>query len=513
MKLSELMRSAGLICKDGFGDVEIKNIVTDSRCVEPGSLFLCIRGESADGHDHIREAIRFGAVAVVAEEVRDDCVGGAAAIIVENTRRAASLLYHAWYGAPGEKLRLIAVTGTNGKTSVSYMLRHVLQRAGRRCGVIGTLGSFSDASEDETQESQSQNHMTTPDPGTLYATLASMAEQGMEDVVMEVSSHALAQYRVDALRFDLGIFTNLSRDHLDYHGGMEDYFLAKGRLLSLCDQMVVCVEDDYGWRMASKCRKECIPCVSVSLCSDADLRGRLHWESGREGSRWTVSEAAGTQDLQLPIPGRCFAVNATLAYGAAKLLGISAQDAANALAVFGGVSGRMERVLPTEAEITVWIDYAHTPDALEKLLRSVRRFREPGGRILLVFGCGGERDRGKRKQMAQVASRLSDVITITSDNSRGEDPNQIISDILRGIDKEKEYCVIPDRSEAIRYAIDTARCGDTVVLAGKGHEKYEIDRWGKHPFDERRVVAEAYAQRQRKIKERTEDSHESEHRT
>ena len=493
MKVSELFGRAGLRYPPETGEIEIEQIVTDSRRVTPGSLFLCIEGLRTDGHRYIDDAIQAGAAVIAAEHVRDACVGGAAAyIMLQNTRKASALLYNALYGNPSEKIKIIGVTGTNGKTSVCTLLAELFEAAGYRCGILGTVFCRSaDGVVLSPQNSDSLANMTTPDPENLYPMLAKMAEDGVEYVFMEVTSHALALCKTDAIRFDMGVFTNLTQDHLDFHGDMESYFQAKQKLFSMCRRAVIHADDPYGARLL-----QTISCPAVTCSAgEGDYCALEVRARGANGSSYRMKTPAGSVSLQVSIPGSFSVTNSLLAGAVALEYGISPTVLQSVFANTNGVCGRMERVSSGQSGPTVLIDYAHTPDALEKLLKSVHGFRRAGERILLVFGCGGDRDRGKRKEMAHIASRLADTVIITADNSRTEDPEQIFSDILKGMDKEKAYAVIPNRKEAIERAVTEARPGDLVILAGKGHERYEIDAEGRHPFDERRIVKDALKKR------------------
>ena len=495
MKLSQLFEGAGLPYPPEHGDLEIKNIVSDSRLVERGSLFLCLRGRRTDGHEYEDEAIGRGAEVIVAERVREACVGGAAVrIVLENTRKAAALLHSAFWGNPANSMKIVGVTGTNGKTSVASLLCEVLRASGIRCALIGTVC----AEDHEGRTLSYATGMTTPDPEQLYPLLAEMAARGAEALVMEVSSHALALHKVDAIRFEMGVFTNLSRDHLDFHGTMEEYFRAKARFFTLCRRACVCTDSEAGRELTRYLKTIRIPFVTCSVTDKGDYCA-LHGESlGYEGVRFVGRTPKGDFALKTALLGQFALSNSMLAAAAALELSLAPDTVASALNRTKGVRGRMElAVTPNTAAPPVLIDYAHTPDALEGLLRSARALAR-GGRVILVFGCGGERDRGKRKEMGQIASRLADLSVITSDNSRGEPPEGIFREILRGMDKEKPYCLIPDRREAILSALAAARNEDLVVLAGKGHETYEINAEGKHPFDERKIVREALLLRKNK---------------
>ncbi len=496
MKLSELFLGAGLPFPPEDGDIEIEDIVSDSRLVHEGSLFLCLRGSHSDGHEYEDEAIRRGARVIVAERVRDACVGGAAVrIVLENTRKAAALLHSSFCGNPARNMNIVGVTGTGGKTSVASLLCEVLRTSGVKCGLIGTVC----ASDATGRVLSYATGMTTPDPEELYPLLRKIAESGAEVVVMEVSSHALALHKVDAIEFEMGVFTNLSRDHLDFHGTMEDYFEAKKRLFSLCRRACVCTDSEAGRELVRYLQNQGRPFVTCSVTNKGDYCALHEKNCGLCGVSFVMRTPKGDFSLKSTLLGKFATINSLMAATVALELGCSGTDVDTALQRTKGVCGRMElAVTPNTAAPTVLIDYAHTPDELEGLLHGARELRQSGGRVILVFGCGGERDRGKRREMGILASRLSDLVVITSDNSRGEDRNTILCEILRGIDKEKPYLVIPDRREAILAAVLTAKPKDLVVLAGKGHETYEIDARGKHPFDERTIVREALLLRENK---------------
>lgn len=494
MKLSELFGRAELSYPPELGEIEIKQIVTDSRRVTPDSLFLCVKGMRTDGHRFVNDAIRAGARVIVAEQVRDACVGGAAAwIMLDNTRKSSALLYNAWYGDPASKLKIVGITGTNGKTSTATILYRIFEEAGIRSGVIGTLGCYSTGGKRLSLGwDDEHSNMTTPDPEYLYAALAQMAEDQVETVFMEVSSHSLSLERVAAISFETAVFTNLTRDHLDFHGDVESYYLAKKSLFDRCRHAIVWRDDPYGKRILEEITPPALSCSGIEgdYCAlDIEILGQ-------EGSRFRLKTPRGSLMLSLRSPGRFAVINSTLAAAVALEMGIGEKILAETLSRIRGIDGRMEQVpIDPQYGFSVWIDYAHTPDALEKLLRNLREMRVSEGRILLLFGCGGDRDRGKRREMGRIASRLADRVILTSDNCRGEDPIKILSEILRGIDKEKPYEVIVDRREAIEAAILDAKRGDVVILAGKGHETYEIDKGGKHPFDEREFVKKALAKR------------------
>ena len=518
MPLHKLLTEAGIPVPTGLPAVTVSGIAVDSRAVRPGDLFIAICGLHTDARRFIAQAAAQGAVAVICEDtestVADD--QGLPVVTVANARVAMACLYDAWYGHPARRLRLVGVTGTNGKTTVSTMLCHILKAARIPCGLIGTVGCYMPGQREPLggEDGRPFSGMTTPDPAELYALLARMAagipegSRAKPVVVMEVTSHALLLGKVAPLTFELSLFTNLSPEHMDLHGTMEDYYEAKKRLFEVSREAVVNADDRWGRRLLA----EPLPARHFHICHADGLRNlppdrmcpagegtctRFYAEQvknlGEEGVSFKLASPDVRLRLSCPVPGQFTVMNAMEAAVAALALGVSPAVIRDTLASFGGVPGRMERVALPETDIpfTVFIDFAHTPDALENLLRSVHGFRRRGQRIVLVFGCGGDRDRSKRKVMARIASRMADSLVITSDNSRSEEPGDIIADILAGVDKESEFAVVQNRAEAIRYAIRHAREGDIILLAGKGHETYEIDREGKHPFCEKDIAVEA----------------------
>ena len=516
LSLQALLTEAELPMPTGDASVSVKGISSDSRKVTEGDLFVAIDGLHTDARAHIPDAIARGAVAVVCEAYEDMTDLGVPLVTVSNARAALARLYDARYGHPARKLRLVAVTGTNGKTSVSTMLYTILRASGVPCGLIGTVGCRSTAGDAILcgPDGSPYSGMTTPDPAELYTLLARMAADAPPDsphpptVVMEVTSHALLLGRVAPLTFELGIFTNLTPEHMDLHGTMEDYYAAKRSLFEVCREAVVNADDRYGRRLLS----EPLPLHHYHICHADGAQAaisdricpageggctRLYAEQvkllGEDGVAFKLTSPGVRLRLRCPVPGDFTVMNALEAASAALALGADPTAIRDALAHFAGVPGRMERVRLPETDIpfSVFIDFAHTPDALESLLRTVHGFRRRGQRMVLVFGCGGDRDRSKRKIMARIASRMADSLVITSDNSRSENPADIISDILLGVDKESEFAVVSDRAEAIRYAVKHARAGDIILLAGKGHENYEIDRRGMHPFCEKDIAVQA----------------------
>ena len=506
MKLSELCRGAEIPFPAECGDREISSIVTDSRMAVEGCLFICIKGFQTDAHRFIGEAIDKGAVCVLtqsdfAEEISPDICH----LSHENPRRASAYLYNVFYGTPTEKMKFIGVTGTNGKTSVTHMLRAILEASLCKCGLIGTVGCESSGRFLESQNQNPSANMTTPDPPELYRMLSEMAEDGVEYVLMEVTSHALVLEKLAPISFEAGIFTNLTPEHLDFHGTMEAYAEAKATLFSRCRISILNADSLYLSQIEKYVTGKRVTCSSCSW--EETYHAERVRMNGQIGVDYELISKSARMRIQCPIPGHFTVMNTMQAAVCALELGIGPSAVKTALGSLLGIKGRMERIrLGHEANFTVFIDYAHTPDALEKLLRTAKDFCMDGQRVVVLFGCGGDRDRGKRPLMGAVAERYADDVIVTSDNSRSEDPHQIIEEILSGM--QKRPTVIPDRREAIRYAVLRAKPKDLILLAGKGHEEYELNRQGKFPFSERSIVLEAFEERKRQM-DQTDDTDRS----
>lgn len=488
MKLKELLMRAGLpSCGEKMADCEITGVVSHSRAVKKGNLFVALRGVHCDGAQYVADAFLRGAAFVICERALE----GERVMTVENARVALARLCDAWYGHPAAGLCLIGITGTNGKTSTATMLAHILESAGHKTGLIGTVECRCNGEVMRASNPEKLANMTTPDPAELYALLAQMRDRGAEYVVMEVTSHALALDKVEPLSFKRAVFTNLSVDHLDFHADMDAYFAQKRKLFSKCESAIISYTTPYGIRLA-----EGLECPFLEL-SPKTVRDIAYY--GTDGVSFALHPQRGACiPVRLPVPGQFSVENGALAALTAYSLGVDAAGIVRALSSFGGVRGRMEQICRDVADIKVFLDYAHTPDALKKLLLTARGFAAPHQRVVVLFGCGGERDRGKRREMGRIASQLADLVILTSDNARGEDPDAILEQILRGVDKEKPYCVIKERRLAISYAIENARAGDILLLAGKGHEEYEIMGAARLPFCEREIVAECLALRAQK---------------
>lgn len=462
------------IKKPEFSDTEVSMITDDSRKIQKDCVFFCVKGGSFDGHTKAAEAIEKGAAAVVTE--RD--MGLERQIIVENSRKAYGNACAAWFDHPERKLRFIGVTGTNGKTTMTNVIKHILTYAGFKTGLIGTI-------HNEIGDEIVSTQNTTPMAYEYMSLLDRMAKEGCDVVIMEVSSFGLVQYRTGPTRFDISVFTNLTQDHLDYHGTMEEYFKAKKMLFDISYVAICNIDDSYGRRLYDSIN---IPKYTFSRKSEADFFAhdiRLYSDK----TVFKLCHDKKESDITVSMTGMFNVENITAAVAVCSEFGVTDEKITDALSVCRGVKGRCE-IIPTGKDFTVICDYAHTPDALENVLASVKQYCQ--GRLICLFGCGGNRDRGKRPLMAQSAAKYADMLIVTSDNPRDEDPNEIISDILSGIKGTNcPYITVTDRKEAIFEALKTAGKNDIVLLAGKGHEDYQVLENNVHiHFDEREIVAE-----------------------
>ncbi len=456
----------------------IDAISEDSRAMRDGAVFLAVRGAEHDGHDFLETAAKNGAIAAV---VDDPSRTELPVIVVRDTRRAAAAVAAAFYGYPARELRLVAVTGTNGKTTTVGMLRHLLDAPGARAASIGTLGVLIGS---DGTALDGGSGLTTPGPVELQRVLRVLHDRGVRTVAMETSSHALHQKRVEGLRFDAGVFTNLTRDHLDYHLTMDAYLAAKALLVGLLGERGTAVvnADDPAWNALPPAPRT----VTFGVDQRADVRATDVRFTPR-GSCWNLTVAGERHAVTLPLIGDFNVANALAAGAAAWSLGLSAADVAVRLSTLPQVPGRLEILHDTP---TVLRDYAHTPDALQRALEAVRPVTT--GTLTVVFGCGGDRDRGKRSEMGRIAETHADRVIVTSDNPRTEDPERILDDIEQGMTAGRHER-IEDRRAAIARALAGARAGDVILLAGKGHETYQIRGTDKLPFDERVIVNEIFA--------------------
>ncbi len=475
MKLHELLKDTGMVPVAIDADREITAITCDSRRIEEGCLFVCIVGTVVDGHKFAAEAEANGAAAVVVQ--RD--LGLRTQLLTDNTRRAWAQICANWFGRPAERLHLVGVTGTNGKTTTTTLIKSILEYDGHKVGLIGTINNM-------VGNRVLPAERTTPDPYDLQSLLALMVMEGCEYCVMEVSSHALDQQRVECCFCDVGIFTNLTQDHLDYHKTMENYLAAKKRLFSMSRVGIVNLDDAASAEMVRD-----VPCETVSFAVDNDCADYTA-RNVRRLADGVVFELVGVGEIgrvRMRIPGQFSVYNGLAAATACLKLGMPFDRVVEALSAADGVKGRAE-VVPTGRDFTVIIDYAHTPDGMENICRTLKECTT--GRLVTVFGCGGDRDKTKRPLMGAIAAQLSDYLVVTSDNPRTEDPAAIINDIVAGLaDTDTPYTVVENRVEAIRWAIANAQAGDTILLAGKGHETYQILGDETIHLDEREVVAAA----------------------
>ncbi len=472
MKLKNLIEGVGKL-----GELEILGITSDSRKAEKGFAFVCINGVNADGHDFADIAVKKGVAVIIAE--RD--LGLDNQIIVENTHAVYADMCANWFGNPSKQLKLIGVTGTNGKTSVTYMLKKVLEGLGHKVGLIGTIQNMIG---DEIIATGN----TTPGVYELNSLFAQMMQKGCSYAVMEVSSHALDQYRVFGLDFELAIFTNLTQDHLDYHITMENYLAAKKKLFKMCKTAIVNYDDEYAQQLV-----EGLDCKIITYSTGNDTTYSAKAINYRPDCvEYELVGDTVLQHIKVNTSGKFTVYNSLCAMCCAIELGFDPKVSAEYLASLEGVKGRAE-VVPTGKDFTVIIDYAHTPDGLKNILSTFRECRK--NRLISLFGCGGDRDKTKRPIMGSIAARYSDFVIITSDNPRSENPTDIINDIMVGLDgTPTQYKIIENRIDAIKFAVKNAQKDDIIVLAGKGHEDYQILGDKKIHLDEREVIAEALAE-------------------
>lgn len=485
MKLLDVMGSVADVSAlaTSVGETEITALAYDNRTVQPGTLFFCVPGFTRDGHDFAPDAVARGASALVVERP----LGlGVPELVVPSVRAAMAPAAAAFYGRPSETLQVVGVTGTNGKTTTAFLVRGLLEAAGRQTGLLGTVTSIVGGAEHAVQR-------TTAEAVELQRDFRAMLDGGDAAAAIEVSSHALRLHRADGVRYAAAIFTNLTQDHLDFHPTMDDYYAAK-RMLFLPEQgerpgvAVVNVDDPYGARLAGELREAGAAVVTIAIDGDADYRaGEL--TTGLTGSSFTAQTPEGALQLRTPLPGRFNVQNVLGAIAAVHALGVPLSEIAAAVPGAGRVPGRFEPVDEGQP-FAVLVDYAHTPDSLDNVLQAARGLTE--NRVLTVFGCGGDRDRGKRPLMGGIAARLADEAYVTSDNPRSEDPEQILRDVVEGTGTGPHVHVEVDRRRAIFDAIAAAQAGDVVVIAGKGHEQGQEFAGGeKLPFDDVTVAREA----------------------
>ena len=483
MKLSEVLSGINDLKAKGDVNIDIENIECDSRKVTYGSLFVAVKGFDVDGHDYINQAIENGAIAILLEDVDKirniQLPENVTFIVTANTRYALAICACNFYKNPSRKFKLIGVTGTKGKTTTTYMIKTLLEAQGKKVGLIGTIENY--IGEDSLGESE----RTTPESLDLQRIFAKMVEKKVEYVVMEVSSQALKLHRVAGCNFDIGVFTNFSKEHISSkeHSDMEDYFKSKMKLFEMCQLGFVNIDDFRGARVKkeAKCQVK-----TYGIDNGCDLLAK-DITITNIGVDFKVKLGERNERVKVDIPGRFSVYNSLAAISVAMYYGCSPELIKTALENIK-IPGRSELV-PNKKELSIMIDYAHSPESLENILQAVKTYTK--GRVILVFGCGGDRDSGKRPIMGEIAGRIADYSIVTSDNPRTEDPEKIIQDIEKGISKTKgKYEIIVDRKKAIERAITMANKKDIIILAGKGHEPYQEINKVKHPFDERIIVKE-----------------------
>ncbi len=480
MTLGELFSGLDIAVPEGLREVRITGVTSDSREAERGFVYVCVKGASFDGHEKARELLEKGAAAVITQKK----LSLEREINVPDTRKLYPELLSAFYGRPTSRLKIGAVTGTNGKTTIVNLCAAITRATGHKTGVIGTLGV-------DTGEGLKYSHdgpPTTPEPRRLYRLFKEMADGGTEYCFLEASSQGLAQNRfAQSERFAVGAFTNLTRDHLDYHGTMENYFAAKLSLFDRCETAVVNIDDDYGKEAAGYCRKKGMPCYTVSVEGEADYYTEMV-KLYADRAEFILTDRAEKKSfpVRFPMTGFYNVSNAVTAAVMCKIMGIPLCDSLDALQSSGGVAGRLETLY--SGDFTVIRDYAHTADGLEKLLCSLKPLTK--GRLICLFGAAGERDAGKRPEMGAVCAKYADLLYVTTDSPRHEDPQKTIDDVVQGIPQNIPHEEYTDRKQAVLAALNMAKAGDVVALCGKGHEDYQAVGDEYLHFDEKEIVEE-----------------------
>ena len=481
MRLNELTKGIKTLQIAGDADIDITGVNIDSRKIKPGHLFVAMKGTQVDGHTFIPKALELGAAAVLCEDMPEERKDGVVYVQVESTKDAVGKVATLFYGDPSTKLKLVGVTGTNGKTTIATLLYNMFRKFGYKCGLLSTVCNYIEG------EAIPADH-TTPDPIELNQLLSRMVEAGCQYAFMECSSHAIHQKRIGGLKFAGGIFTNLTRDHMDYHKTVENYRNAKKAFFDGLPKTAFAItnaDDKNGMVMVQNCKAQV---KTYSTRSMADFRARI-LECHFEGMYLEVDG----REVGVQFIGKFNVSNLLAVYGAAVMLGQKPEDVLVVLSTLKSVSGRLEPIHSPEG-FTAIVDYAHTPDALENVLKAIHEVLDGKGKVITVCGAGGNRDKGKRPLMAQEAVKQSDRVIITSDNPRFEEPQDIINDMLAGLDKQqmKKVVSIVDRKEAIRTACMLAQKGDVILIAGKGHEDYQEIKGVKHHFDDKEVVKEIF---------------------
>ncbi len=476
MKLRELIKNLSIIEMNADAELEISGVSYDSRKTEKGDMFVAIRGFEADGHKFIPKAVENGAAVILCEE-KPSC--DIPYVLVSDSRYGLAIVSRDFFGDPASEMTMIGITGTSGKTSSSYLIKHMLEsKLDAKVGLIGTNGNMIGDEFLHTEH-------TTPESYELHKLFRHMADSGCTHVVMEVSSHSLTLERVAGIHFDVALYTNLSQDHLDFHGTMEEYAAAKRKLFSMCS--LGCFNLDDAWADFMRDGASCRTMTFSTEKNEADLVAK-DIRLTADGVRFASVSGDEISITKLGIPGMFSVYNALGTMSVGLALGLSLADCSDAMSSAKGVKGRLE-IVPTGRDFSVVIDYSHKPDALEKVLKTLKPVTR--GRLIALFGCGGDRDKLKRPIMGRIAADNADLVVVTSDNPRTEDPDEIIREIVAGMkDKRTPTKVICDRREAIAWAIDNAAPGDVLLLAGKGHEDYQVVGHEKHHMDEREIVSD-----------------------
>ncbi len=484
MKITEILPTVPT--PEQVGSLNAKTLSASIEHIDGETLFFLTEGVSYEKKKLLPFILAKGPLAIVTSEKDTEQSTDVPILYTENVRRVYAEAYFRFCGLAESKMKLIAITGTNGKTTTATMLYEILHAEKIKTGFIGTGRILLDGKP----LSSPYYSMTTPDPQILYPALKEMQENGCEAVIMEASSHALALEKLAPLRFDTAIFTNLSDEHLDFHGSMEEYYLAKARLFQMTRHAILNIDDPYARRLLHECS---CPTTRVGALFEGDVMAKSIERRDPEGSSYIYKTAGPTFSVKLKLSGMYQIYNSMLALSAAIHLGVPPCRARKAMEAIGKVPGRLERI--TDGRVRVYLDYAHTPEALLSSLRDVKKGLGKHQRLWVVFGCGGERDRKKRPRMAKIAESLADKVILTLDNCRAESPMQILHDTVQGFQNIKSVRIISNREKAIRHALLSMAEKDTLIIAGKGHENYNIDKGGYHPFDERKIVLDALKER------------------
>ena len=487
MKLRDLLEKVDIVDTAADMEIDITGVCFDTRSLDQGDLFVAIKGFRSDGHMFISEARDRGAACVICQQVPD---AGIPYVLVKDSREALAAVSGAWFGYPASKLKVIGVTGTNGKTTVTSLIKQVIEKCGGgKTGLIGTNGNM-------IGDKPFPTGLTTPESYDIHRIMAEMVSEGCAYTIMEVSSHAISLKRVHGISFEVGVFTNLTADHMDFHDSMEDYARTKSLMFQHCRNAVINIDDAYAPVMSSAAAGSVFTYSLNDSAADLTAKNiKLHADKV-DFCALTVGNLCR---VEFPIPGMFSVYNALAVISATLLTGFDIAQITDALRTCTGVMGRAE-VVPAGKDYTILIDYAHTPDALSNIIKAARSFTR--GRVVTLFGCGGDRDKEKRPKMGSIAEKLSDFVIVTSDNPRTETPDAIINDILAGMElSTPAYRVIENRREAIHWALEKSQPGDVLILAGKGHETYQICGREKRHFDEREIVAEYFG----KLKEETDN--------